>query len=252
MFELTPYRHLHPPHLTGSFRSSRGEFQLIALGDGGTRFGGPHLVSARHRTARLLAALDRSNCSSHSPSRVASHQEGGGGVNLVSPSTAVPSWRPFARLDLTINPFGELTPEQRGEVAVVDVEWWTAWLTAGRAAGKLRAVQFMGDCGRGKTTHLLALRFALPTAKYVYLPQHGPLPATPEGPLVMIDEAQRLSWRRRREIFNRGRGAAVGVCAGHPPRLARLAPPRGLRSANAGSRPLDGRGASSRHHERSD
>jgi hypothetical protein len=33
MFELTPYRHIHPPHLTGSFRSTRGEFRLLALDD---------------------------------------------------------------------------------------------------------------------------------------------------------------------------------------------------------------------------
>jgi uncharacterized membrane protein YhaH (DUF805 family) len=37
MFELTPYRNLHPPHLTGSFRSTRGEFELIPLDGGGTR-----------------------------------------------------------------------------------------------------------------------------------------------------------------------------------------------------------------------
>jgi uncharacterized membrane protein YhaH (DUF805 family) len=40
MFELTPYRHLHPPHLDGSFRSIRGEFQLSPLPGGGTRLAG--------------------------------------------------------------------------------------------------------------------------------------------------------------------------------------------------------------------
>ena len=40
MFELTPYRHVHPPHLDGYLRSQRGEFQLIALGDGRTRLEG--------------------------------------------------------------------------------------------------------------------------------------------------------------------------------------------------------------------
>ena len=37
MFELTPYSHIHPPHLDNAFRSTRGEFQLIELPDGGTR-----------------------------------------------------------------------------------------------------------------------------------------------------------------------------------------------------------------------
>lgn len=40
MFELTPYRHIHPPHLKGSFRSTRGEFVLEALEGGGTRLVG--------------------------------------------------------------------------------------------------------------------------------------------------------------------------------------------------------------------
>ncbi len=40
MFELTPYRHIHPPHLKGSFRSTRGEFRLIELPDGQTRLEG--------------------------------------------------------------------------------------------------------------------------------------------------------------------------------------------------------------------
>jgi hypothetical protein len=37
MFELTPYRHIHPPHLDDAFRSTRGEFELVALPNGGTR-----------------------------------------------------------------------------------------------------------------------------------------------------------------------------------------------------------------------
>ncbi|TWT38049.1 Polyketide cyclase / dehydrase and lipid transport [Posidoniimonas corsicana] len=40
LFELTPYRDLHPPHLKGSFSSTRGEFELIPLADGGTRLVG--------------------------------------------------------------------------------------------------------------------------------------------------------------------------------------------------------------------
>jgi uncharacterized membrane protein YhaH (DUF805 family) len=37
MFELTPYRYIHPPHLDHSIRSIRGEFELQQLADGGTR-----------------------------------------------------------------------------------------------------------------------------------------------------------------------------------------------------------------------
>jgi hypothetical protein len=38
--ELSPYREIHPPHLDGSFRSTRGEFELTPLADGGTRLVG--------------------------------------------------------------------------------------------------------------------------------------------------------------------------------------------------------------------
>jgi hypothetical protein len=40
MFELSPYRHLHPPHLEGGFQSTRGEFRLVELPGGRTRLTG--------------------------------------------------------------------------------------------------------------------------------------------------------------------------------------------------------------------
>jgi hypothetical protein len=40
MTELSPYRDLHPPHLDSSFRSTRGEFELVPLEGGGTRLVG--------------------------------------------------------------------------------------------------------------------------------------------------------------------------------------------------------------------
>ena len=40
MFEMTPYRDLHPPHLDGALRSTRGEFVLERRPGGGTRLVG--------------------------------------------------------------------------------------------------------------------------------------------------------------------------------------------------------------------
>jgi hypothetical protein len=40
MFEMSPYRHVHPPHLDGYLRSNRGEFRLLELPDGRTRLEG--------------------------------------------------------------------------------------------------------------------------------------------------------------------------------------------------------------------
>lgn len=36
MFELSPWKHVHPPHLDGALRSTHGEFLLEPLPDGGT------------------------------------------------------------------------------------------------------------------------------------------------------------------------------------------------------------------------
>lgn len=40
MQEWSPYAHIHPPHLDGYFRSTRGEFRLIELPNGKTRLEG--------------------------------------------------------------------------------------------------------------------------------------------------------------------------------------------------------------------
>lgn len=40
MEEWTPYKEVHPPHLEGFLASERGQFQLVALPDGGTRLEG--------------------------------------------------------------------------------------------------------------------------------------------------------------------------------------------------------------------
>jgi uncharacterized membrane protein YhaH (DUF805 family) len=37
MFELTPYRHIHPPHLDSAFLSTRGEFELVEMPGNSTR-----------------------------------------------------------------------------------------------------------------------------------------------------------------------------------------------------------------------
>lgn len=49
LFELSPYRDLHPPHLESAFRSTRGEFELVELPDGGTRLIGRTWYTLRIR-----------------------------------------------------------------------------------------------------------------------------------------------------------------------------------------------------------
>jgi hypothetical protein len=107
---------------------------------------------------------------------------------------------PYLRWNLLRNPFGELTRHERAELAVVDVAMHLAELQVGRTA-----LQFLGDQGRGKTTHLLAIGRALPGASYVYLPEDGPRPRIPRARPLLLDEAQRLSrWQRYRVFAVKG------------------------------------------------
>lgn len=112
-------------------------------------------------------------------------------------STDDPDRLPFAHLNLCHNPFGELEFAQRAALAVVDIDRFVRRL---RRPGY--AVQFLGDTGRGKTTHLLAIRQHFPEAVYVHIGE-GERPRIPRGNPLMIDEIQRLPRWRRRSVFRR-------------------------------------------------
>lgn len=123
---------------------------------------------------------------------------------------------PYHCWNLLRNPFGELTRQERAELAVVDVTMYLAELRAGRTA-----LQFLGDQGRGKTTHLLALRGSLPGAEYVYLPEDGPRPLIPSTRPLLLDEAQRLSRWQRRRVFAVTGPLVIGSHEDHTQELKR-------------------------------
>lgn len=102
---------------------------------------------------------------------------------------------PFSHLNLRFNPFGEIPLEHRAELALVDIESIVGQLSDRRAA-----FQFIGDKGRGKTTHLLALKARFLHAAYVHIPEDEK-PPIPVGDPLMIDEAQRLSRWTRCRVF---------------------------------------------------
>ena len=114
---------------------------------------------------------------------------------------------PFARLGLFRNPFGELTRVERAELAIVDVDEYLVWLESERAA-----LQILGPCGHGKTTHLLAIESAWRhrgcDCHYVYFPEEGHQPQLPRHRPLLVDEAQRMGFWRRRELL-RGSGPIV-------------------------------------------
>ncbi len=119
--------------------------------------------------------------------------------------TNTPVSLPFAHLNLRRNPFGEVEPAEQGELAVVDVD---------RHVERLRrpgyAVQFLGDQGRGKTTHLLAILRHFPNSPYVHIGE-GQRPRIPQGHPVFVDEVNRLPRRRRRRLFHRRVSLALGT-----------------------------------------
>ncbi|MEZ6091864.1 MAG: hypothetical protein R3C05_28435 [Pirellulaceae bacterium] len=115
-------------------------------------------------------------------------------------------WLPLAALNLLRNPFGELTRADRVRAAVVDLAPFREILDT-----EMTAIQFLADCGRGKTTHLLAIANQFPESAYVYLPEDGRHPKIPDGDPLLIDEAQRLPWLVRRRTFRRGVRLVLGT-----------------------------------------
>ena len=61
-------------------------------------------------------------------------------------------------------------------------------------------LQFVGEKGYGKTTHLLAIRSRFPDAAYVHIPE-GERAEIPDGNPQLIDEAQRLTRQQKRRVF---------------------------------------------------
>jgi hypothetical protein len=118
----------------------------------------------------------------------------------------------YANLNLRFNPFGRLTPEEEGALArpLVNVEALVARL---RMPGF--AVQFLGASGRGKSTHLFAIRQHFPEAPYLYLPAGQPAPEIPGGPVLFIDEMQRLSRRQRKDVLSRRASLVIGSHTNH-------------------------------------
>lgn len=71
-------------------------------------------------------------------------------------------------------------------------------------------VQYVGEKGYGKTTHLLRIRESFPECSYLHIPE-GERRRIPDGQPVLIDEAQRLTWWQRRKLFRQRRAIVLGT-----------------------------------------
>lgn len=113
---------------------------------------------------------------------------------------------PFEHLNLRRNPFCAVSLEEHAELAVVDVDEYVEWLSEPG-----RVLEFTGDHGRGKTTHLLAIRRHFRQAPYLRVTEQSDKPERPDSPVVFVDEAQFLSRRQARRLFDDGRSYVVST-----------------------------------------
>jgi len=128
----------------------------------------------------------------------------------------------YMRHNLRRNPFGELTPEERGALAIVNLKDITPQ--------RFQPVQIIAEAGHGKTTHLLALAHQVPGAIYEYLPEGSDCFHSRPQPdqWFLLDEAQRLTRPRLRRLFREHPWLVLGThedlssqCP-HPLRTLRL------------------------------
>jgi hypothetical protein len=112
----------------------------------------------------------------------------------------------FAHLNLRRNPFGELTDTERAALAVVEIDAEVDWLRTPR-----RALQIIGDSGRGKTTHLLAFAARFPGSPLVRVRDGDPPSIPDEANPLLIDEVQFLPPRLRRRLWTRPTSFVLGT-----------------------------------------
>lgn len=113
---------------------------------------------------------------------------------------------PFCHLNLRRNPFGELSPEERIPLAVVEIEQALEHLRQPRSS-----VQIIGQKGNGKTTHLLAIAQHFPDSVYVHIPEGQRCLIPVDGEPLLIDEAQRLTQWQRWQILCSERRLILGT-----------------------------------------
>jgi len=78
------------------------------------------------------------------------------------------------------------------------------------------ALQFLGEPGRGKTTHLLALREYFPQAPYLHFREKAEIP---QAPLLFLDDTQWLPASLRKRIFSRQSSFVIGTLIDHSKEL---------------------------------
>ena len=113
---------------------------------------------------------------------------------------------PFSHLNLCRNPFGEVPPEQRGRLAIVDIDPYLARLDEPGFV-----VEFLGDSGRGKTTHMRAIWNHFRDAPFLQVPEAAKRVDVPRAAVVFVDEMQFLPERQRRRLLGQSASFVIGT-----------------------------------------
>jgi len=117
---------------------------------------------------------------------------------------------PFAHLNLRRNPFGEFSKEERTQLALVDLNAAIQHLEQQTEIHR-PVVQFVGEKGFGKTTHLLAIAARFARSAYVHIPEGERVRIPDDGEPLLIDEAQRLTFWQQIRLFRSDRPLVLGT-----------------------------------------
>lgn len=113
----------------------------------------------------------------------------------------------YAHLNLFQNPFSALDAAENGALLVPQTD-------LDRIIERLQspgyAIQFLGRRGRGKSTHLNALYRHFAGVPFSYLGKGEPYGGIPTAPVVFIDEAQRIPWLKRHNVWSRNASFVIG------------------------------------------
>ncbi len=113
---------------------------------------------------------------------------------------------PFAHLNLLRNPFGEYTRAERLERSQPSFDLSTI---AAQLKQNKFAVQFLGDHGRGKSTHLIALHAYFAQSDYLqFHEQETPILQQVISDIAFFDSFDVLSKKQRKKIYQQVRSFA--------------------------------------------
>lgn len=136
------------------------------------------------------------------------------GVHLA----ATPKWTRdrFAPLGLQRNPFGSVLDGELASLSLSDVPLSPLVERLSRPPSNGRfAIEFVGPCGHGKSTHLDLLHAHFRDQPLTMLRPEERIPPIPNARIVFLDESQLLSRWQRWRLFRRQSHFVLGTHESH-------------------------------------